>query len=512
LGEAREPASTGQTGVTAAEVAAACRALTALLRGAVVEDVAILEGTDDLLLFVRHQPSGAVEGQRAAIQVAVGGRRGRVTTTRRRFPRHRFATGPRVDGVKRMLVGSTFDEAAARAGDRACRLHFTRADDEPLDLHAELHGARGLWVICKPDGGICALSRLPGGRGSRLRPGARYEPPPAPEADTQPAPAIQEGRPEDLLEALDAELRAADRARDEAAEREALARVLDREAKRRQRRLDGLRKQASLAADPNLLRRDADLILAYGHGPRSLQPTLEVPDPERPDQTVSIARDTSVAPHVQAERMYREARRLEDGRATAAERLAAAETSVVELDSVQSLFDTGALAETRQQLEGLGVLEPLRKKPPDAASQKLRKLTGGENFRRFRTQEGLDVLVGRDDRQNDRLTTRIARGDDVWMHVGRGYAGSHVLIRVPKGKSASLESLLDGATLAVHFSKVRGAATEEVIYAAARNVRKAKGLPPGKVLATRTRSIRVRLEQDRLQRLLESVPAHPPTR
>jgi len=158
------------------------------------------------------------------------------------------------------------------------------------------------------------------------------------------------------------------------------------------------------------------------------------------------------------------------------------------------------------------VLEPLRKKPPDAASQKLRKLTGGENFRRFRTQEGLDVLVGRDDRQNDRLTTRIARGDDVWMHVGRGYAGSHVLIRVPKGKSASLESLLDGATLAVHFSKVRGAATEEVIYAAARNVRKAKGLPPGKVLATRTRSIRVRLEQDRLQRLLESVPAHPPTR
>jgi len=512
LAEAREPDQPGASGPTAADVVAACRALTSILRGARVEDLAILDGTDDLLLFLRD---GADQSAgRVALQIAVGAARGRVTTTRRRFPRHAFITGPRVDSLRRALDGAVFVEAAERPGDRACRVRFATSSGDPVDIHAELHGARGLWALCDADGTIRALSRLPGGRGARLRPGARYEPPPTPPASTPGATgnASQERDPEAVLAGLDEAFRTADRAREEAADREELSKVLDREEKRRHHRLEGLRRQARQARDPASLRRDADMILAYCHGPLAAQPTIEVPDPERPEHTITIQRDTSLLPHVEAERLYRDARRREDGRAVAAERLAEAERAVEALRPVRATFEQGDLGQARAQLELAGVLEPRRPKAPDAATQKLRKLTGGENFRRFRTVEGLDVLVGRDDRQNDRLTTRIARGDDMWMHVGRGYAGSHVLIRVPKGRSASLESLLDGATLAVHFSKVRGAATEEVLYTAARNVRKAKGLPPGKVLATRTRSIRVRLEPDRLQRLLDSDPAHPPTR
>ena len=116
------------------------------------------------------------------------------------------------------------------------------------------------------------------------------------------------------------------------------------------------------------------------------------------------------------------------------------------------------------------------------------------------------LLVGRDNQQNDKLTTRIAKGNDLWFHVGRGYAGSHVVLRVPKGKSASLESLLDAGTLAIHFSKVRGAELEEVIYAQAKHVRKPKGLPPGKVVPSQTKTLRIRREEDRLARLLDSAP------
>lgn len=510
----RAAGSPDPTAQTAADIAAACAALTSLLRGAHVDDVAVVDGTDDLLLFVRPPADHDGESKRTALQIAVGGRRGRVTTTRRRFPRHAFVTGPRVDALRRLLEGAVFEEALERTGDRACRIRLSTATGTPVDIHAELHGARGLWALCDADGTIRALSRLPGGRGARLRPGALYEPPPPPPADPVGDPVTEPAArdPEAYLADLDEAFRSADRSREEAAEREELNKVLDREEKRRAHRLDGLRRQAELARDPALLRRDADLILAYCHGPLATEPTLELPDPEDPDRTVTIHRNTTLPPHVEAERLYRDARRREDGQAIAAARLAEAQSAVDAVRRVRAVFEAGDLVEVRTQLEQAGVVEPRRPKAPDAAAQKLRKLTGGENFRRFRTVEGLDVLVGRDDRQNDRLTTRIARGDDVWMHVGRGYAGSHVLIRVPKGRSASLESLLDGATLAVHFSKVRGAATEEVIYTTARNVRKAKGLPPGRVLATRTRSIRVRLEPDRLQRLLDSDPAHPPTR
>ncbi|MGA1608472.1 MAG: NFACT RNA binding domain-containing protein [Planctomycetota bacterium] len=511
--EAREPESNGPRGPTADSIAAACRALRVVVGGARVEDLAVLDETDDLLLFVRRPDPTGDAGERVAIQIAVGGRRGRVTTTRRRFPRHRCVTGPRVDALRRLLNETLLEDVAARPGDRACQLAFRAVEGHALTLHAELHGARGLWVLCNDQAEILALSRLPGGRGARLRPGSIYEaPPPPPRSPSPPAADPHDLDPEGLLAALDDELRSADRAREDAAERHALAQALDREKTRRTRRLEGLQRQADLAADPRALRRDADLILAYGHGFRSTHPVLEVPDPTDPERTLRIERDPSVLPHVQAERLYREARRLEDGRAVAEERLDAARAALTALDTVEISLAADELAEARALLEGLGVLEPLRPKAPDPATQKLRKLTGGENFRRFRTAEGLDVLVGRDDRQNDRLTTRVARGDDVWMHVGRGYAGSHVLIRVPKGKSASLESLLDGATLAVHFSKVRGASHEEVLYTSARNVRKAKGLPPGRVLATRTRSIRVRLEPDRLRRLLDSDPSQPSTR
>ena len=59
-------------------------------------------------------------------------------------------------------------------------------------------------------------------------------------------------------------------------------------------------------------------------------------------------------------------------------------------------------------------------------------------------------------------------------------------------------------TLAVHFSKYRGTPLCEVIYAQAKYVRKPKGLPPGRVQVSQTRSLGIRLDAERLERLLGS--------
>jgi predicted ribosome quality control (RQC) complex YloA/Tae2 family protein len=131
----------------------------------------------------------------------------------------------------------------------------------------------------------------------------------------------------------------------------------------------------------------------------------------------------------------------------------------------------------------------------------------GENLRRFVSAEGYDVLVGRDNEQNDRLTLRIANGNDLWLHVGGGRPGSHVVVRLPKGKTASLETLLDAGTLAVHFSKVRGERIVDVVYTQAKHVRKPKGLPAGAVVPGQTKTITVRADAARLQRLLDSAGA-----
>ena len=86
----------------------------------------------------------------------------------------------------------------------------------------------------------------------------------------------------------------------------------------------------------------------------------------------------------------------------------------------------------------------------------------------------------------------------LWIFSNRSW------ICLPKEKTASLESLLDAATLAIHFSKARNAQRCEVIYTTAKNVRKPKGLPPGKVTAAHTKSLDVEVSPERLQRLLAS--------
>jgi predicted ribosome quality control (RQC) complex YloA/Tae2 family protein len=100
---------------------------------------------------------------------------------------------------------------------------------------------------------------------------------------------------------------------------------------------------------------------------------------------------------------------------------------------------------------------------------------------------------------------RVAKGNDLWLHVGGGRAGSHVVIRLPKGKTASLETLLDAGTVAVHFSKARGEARIDVVYTWKKHVRKPKGLPPGAVVPSQTKSITVLRDEARLQRLLGSL-------
>ena len=125
-----------------------------------------------------------------------------------------------------------------------------------------------------------------------------------------------------------------------------------------------------------------------------------------------------------------------------------------------------------------------------------------EAYRRFVSIEGYEILCGKSNEQNDRLSLRTARGNDIWLHIGRGHAGSHVVVKLPKGKSASLETLLDAATIAVHFSKARGAAKTEVIYTQAKHVRKPKGAPAGAVVPHQTKTLGVRLDEARLQRLL----------
>lgn len=127
--------------------------------------------------------------------------------------------------------------------------------------------------------------------------------------------------------------------------------------------------------------------------------------------------------------------------------------------------------------------------------------------RRFVSSDGFEILVGRNARGNDELTTRIGRGNDTFLHVS-GRPGSHVLIRNVPGKTVPLSTLVEAAELAVYYSlpqRSRGAAAAgmkaEVDVAPLKNVRKPRGGKPGQVLLATRKTLRVRLDAAAIARL-----------
>lgn len=116
--------------------------------------------------------------------------------------------------------------------------------------------------------------------------------------------------------------------------------------------------------------------------------------------------------------------------------------------------------------------------------------TEAEVARRFRSPDGMIVLVGRDARANDVLTTRIASQRDFWLHVA-GTSGSHVVVRNPEGLEAlPRDTLRFAAALAAKHSKARNAGRVDVHVALAKDVRKERGSPAGQVVLRRYKSVK----------------------
>jgi predicted ribosome quality control (RQC) complex YloA/Tae2 family protein len=104
---------------------------------------------------------------------------------------------------------------------------------------------------------------------------------------------------------------------------------------------------------------------------------------------------------------------------------------------------------------------------------------------------GWQVLAGRTDEANDRLSLRLARGNDRWFHI-RGMPGSHVVLRVPHGNAPDRPTLELAAGIAAWHSKARGAGTVAVSCTEARHVSKPTGAKPGTVALKKETVLKVR--------------------
>ncbi len=216
-------------------------------------------------------------------------------------------------------------------------------------------------------------------------------------------------------------------------------------------------------------------------------------DPEKKMVTISL--DPRLSPVQNAQAYFKKYTKAKQTREETGNRIEQTQRELEYLKSVETAITQATtvpeLVEIREELEEQGYLKPAnreKKREPE----KPRPLV-------FTSSDGFTILVGRNNKQNDYLTLRLAKGEDVWLHT-RDIPGSHVLIRTG-GRTVPETTLAEAASLAAYFSRARESQNVPVDYTLCRNVHKPRGARPGYVIYTGQRTLTVNPDQELVERL-----------
>ena len=202
---------------------------------------------------------------------------------------------------------------------------------------------------------------------------------------------------------------------------------------------------------------------------------------------VEIALNASFSPIQNAQAYFKRYKKAKDALTVIRKRRAETEKEIDQIRQILKKLSEEAkesrLDQIEKELIGLGLLKEKR-------TVGKRKRTKKEfSPRTFSTKDGSEILVGRNNKENDYLTFRFARPDDLWFHA-QDVPGSHVVLRrKEKKKEPSHNDIREAAQVAAYFSKARGAKKVPVIYTRAKYVKKPKKAKPGLALVEREKTI-----------------------
>ncbi|MBC5732116.1 NFACT family protein [Flavonifractor sp. DFI.6.63] len=221
-----------------------------------------------------------------------------------------------------------------------------------------------------------------------------------------------------------------------------------------------------------------DLLTSNLHAMQKGMSTFRAVDYYDPEgKQTDIPLDPLLTPQQNAAKYYRAYNKAKTARQMLALQM---EKGRRELEYLNSVLENISLAEgerdlqeIRQELAETGYL-----RRPGKAKDRGRKVSGKPM--EFRSSAGLRISVGKNNSQNDRLTTKQAYKSDLWLHTQKIH-GSHVILWL-EGGGADARSLTEAAQLAAYFSQARDGKKVPVDYTPVKYVKKPAGARPGMVV------------------------------
>ncbi len=263
-----------------------------------------------------------------------------------------------------------------------------------------------------------------------------------------------------------------------------LLRLLSTHSERLSRKINAQKAELEQCAQREALRVAGDLISANLYQLEKGAQEAELQNFYAEDYaTVKIKLDPALTPNQNAQKYYKEYRKAKTAEEKLTEQIQLAGRDLEYLDSVLDALARAEterdLAEIRAELKEQGYIRAGRskKEKPAAVSAPLS----------FTTSDGFTVLVGRNNRQNDRLTMKLANNSDIWFHT-KNIPGSHTVL-LTEGREPTPQAMEEAARLAARHSKAKSSAQVPVDYTQVRHVSKPQGARPGMVIYVNYKTI-----------------------
>ena len=236
-------------------------------------------------------------------------------------------------------------------------------------------------------------------------------------------------------------------------------------------------KELEATYDRERLRQLGDILTANIHKITKGQTLVRVEDFYDEDmKEIEIPLSPLLSPQQNAAKFYKDYARMKTAEKELTRQI---ELGQGELDYLKSVLEElnradsdQALEEIKQELQAGGYLRP------DAGKKRIK--TGKLPPLRFESTDGFPIFVGRNNRQNEELTFKSARKDDIWLHASKVH-GSHVIIACA-GQNVPDDTITQAAQLAAHYAETTGGQNIPVDVTPVRQVKKIPNGKPGMVI------------------------------
>ncbi|PAV29943.1 hypothetical protein CIL05_08680 [Virgibacillus profundi] len=255
-----------------------------------------------------------------------------------------------------------------------------------------------------------------------------------------------------------------------------LYRFIKNEKNKNERKMKKHQQTIKKAEGADRYQKLGELLTAHMHLVKQGDSTISVVDYYDPEQNeMTIELNPNKTPSENAQSFYKTYQKLKTSKKVVEKEILRTKEEISYLDQLLQQIDVASVAdieEIREELREEGYLKK-QTKQKKKNKNKPKKPVPEE----YVATDGTAILVGKNNKQNEYVTTKLAHRDDIWLHT-KDIPGSHVIIR---SKDPDEETLIEAAQIAAYFSKSQSSSSVPVDYTKIRHVKKPNGAKPGYV-------------------------------